>query len=625
MTTPNSSTTPLEQVVIRFAGDSGDGMQVVGSQFTRTTALAGNDLSTFPDFPAEIRAPAGTREGVSGFQIQFSSHEIHTPGDEADVLVALNPAALVTNLKAVKRAGLVIVNQDKFDDIGLQKARLTTNPLTDGTLDGFRVIEAPIGKLTWDAVAPFGLKTKESDRCKNFFALGLVYWLYGRDTAPTEAWVRAKFKAPYTDANLAALRAGIHFAETAELAQNPFTVAAAPLPQGKYRNITGNAGLALGLAAAAVKSGKMLFYGSYPITPASDILHNLAGLKHFGVATFQAEDEIAAICAAIGASYGGNIGVTGTSGPGIALKSEAMGLAVMTELPLIIVDVQRAGPSTGLPTKTEQSDLMQVMFGRNGEAPLAVLSCSRPSDAFETALEAVRIAVKYMTPVVILSDGYIANGAEPWLLPDIEAIPPIVVTHPTEPEGFLPYTRDASTLARPWAIPGTPGLEHRIGGLEKAENAGSVSYDPANHERMCEIRRDKILAIRQDIPPTEVHGDDDGTLVLGWGSTHGAIRTVVDGLRANGHRIAHVHLRHIHPFPGDLGDIMGRYDHVLVPELNLGQLVQLLRAEYLVPAISLPKIQGQPFKTSELRERILAAIGSTNHRPAASKASPETP
>ncbi len=610
MSTPNTATTPLDQVVIRFAGDSGDGMQVVGSQFTRTTALAGNDLSTFPDFPAEIRAPAGTREGVSGFQIQFSSRDIHTPGDEADVLVALNPAALVTNLKAVKRGGLVLVNQDKFDDLGLQKARLTTNPLTDGTLDGFRVIEAPIGKLTWDAVSPFGLKTKESDRCKNFFALGLVYWLYGRDTAPTEAWVQAKFKPPYTEANLAALRAGIHFAETAELAQNPFTVAPAPLPQGTYRNITGNAGLALGLAAAAVKSGKMLFYGSYPITPASDILHSLAGLKHFGVATFQAEDEIAAICAAIGASYGGNIGVTGTSGPGIALKSEAMGLAVMTELPLIVIDVQRAGPSTGLPTKTEQSDLLQVMFGRNGEAPLAVLSCSRPADAFETALEAVRIAVKYMTPVVILSDGYIANGAEPWLLPDIEAIPPIAVTHPTEPEGFLPYTRDPATLARPWAIPGTPGLEHRIGGLEKAENAGNVSYDPANHERMCQIRRDKILAIRQDIPPTEVHGDADGTLVLGWGSTHGAIRTVVDGLRASGHRAAHVHLRHIHPFPADLGEILTRYDRVVVPELNLGQLVQLIRSEYLVPAISLPKIQGQPFKTSELRERILAAIGA---------------
>jgi 2-oxoglutarate ferredoxin oxidoreductase subunit alpha len=598
----------LDHVVVRFAGDSGDGIQVSGSQFTRTTALAGNDLATLPDFPAEIRAPAGTREGVSGFQIQFASKDIFTPGDLADALVAFNPAALVMNVKSVKAGGLIIVNSDKFEKIDLSKARLETNPLTDGTLDGYRVIEAPVGKLTLEAVTTFGLKTKESDRCKNFFALGLVYWLFGRDLAPTERWIQSKFKAPYVDANLAALRAGHAWAETAELGQNPYSVPPASMEKGNYRNITGNVGIALGLAAAAVKSGRTVFYGSYPITPASDILHNLAPLKNFGVTTFQAEDEIAAVCSAIGASYGGNIGVTGTSGPGLALKTEAMGLAVCAELPLIVINVQRAGPSTGLPTKTEQSDLMQVMYGRNGEAPLAVLAASRPSDAFETTLEAVRLSIKYMTPVVVLSDGYIANGAEPWLLPDIANLPAIPVTFRTDPEGFQPYARDPETLARPWAIPGTPGLEHRIGGLEKQETTGHVSYDAANHERMCRIRAEKILRMRQDIVPLEVHGDEDGVLLLGWGSTFGAIRTVVDGLRAEGRRVGHLHIRHINPFPADLGDILRRYDRVLVPELNLGQLSKLIRAEYLVDAISIAKIQGQPFKTTELRERVLAAL-----------------
>jgi 2-oxoglutarate ferredoxin oxidoreductase subunit alpha len=593
-----------DQIVVRFAGDSGDGMQVAGSQFTKTTALAGNDLATLPDFPAEIRAPAGTREGVSGFQIQFANHAIFTPGDVADALVALNPAALIMNYRAVRPGGLMIVNSDKFEAADLAKARLDKSPLDDGTLDGWRLIKAPISRLTRETVEPFGLKTKETDRCKNFFALGIVYWLFGRDTSPTERWIRAKFKQPYLDANLAALHAGMSYAETAEMAQHPYKVEPAPLPTGEYRNITGNAGAALALAAVAVKSGRTVFYGSYPITPASDILHSLAPFKNFGVATFQAEDEISAVCAAIGASYGGAIGVTGTSGPGIALKAEAMGLAVMTELPLIVIDVQRAGPSTGLPTKTEQADLMQVMYGRNGEAPLAVLAASRPSDAFDTVLEAARLAVRYMCPVVVLSDGYIANGAEPWPLPDIASIPPIEVSLRTDPEGFLPYQRDPETLARPWAVPGTPGLEHRIGGLEKQENTGNVSYDPANHERMCQLRAEKILRMRQDIGPTEVYGDDHGLLLLGWGSTYGAIRTVADALRAEGHAVAHVHLRHINPMPGDLGEVLRRYRRVLIPELNMGQLCKLIRAEYLVDAVGINKIQGQPFRVAELRERI---------------------
>jgi 2-oxoglutarate ferredoxin oxidoreductase subunit alpha len=604
-----SPETTLDHVVVRFAGDSGDGMQLVGDQFTRTSALVGNDLSTFPDFPAEIRAPAGTREGVSGFQIQLADHQIFTPGDAADVLVAMNPAALITNLQAVRDRGIVVVNTDKFGKPDLVKARVETDPRQDGTLDGYRVIEAPIGTLTKEAVEPFGLKTKEADRCKNFFALGLVYWLFGRPLGPTETWIRAKFKEPYVDANLAALRAGHAFAETSELFQTHYQVPKAQLPSGDYRNITGNMGLALGLAAAAVKSGKTVFYGTYPITPASDILHSLAPFKHFGVATFQAEDEIAAVCASIGASYGGAIGVTGTSGPGLALKQEAIGLALTAELPLVVIDVQRAGPSTGLPTKTEQSDLFQAIHGRNGESPVAVLAASRPSDAFDTMIEAVRLSVKYRTPVVVLSDGYIANGAEPWALPSVADIPPIQVDHLTDPAGFQPYARDPETLARPWVVPGTPGMEHRIGGLEKANVTGNISYDPLNHEKMCQLRAEKILRMRQDIGPTRVHGSEDGLLVVGWGSTFGAIRTVVDGLLAEGHRVAHVHLRHLNPLPGDLGDVLKRYRRVVVPELNLGQLVRILRAEYLVDATSLPKIQGQPYRTAELLERLRPHLG----------------
>jgi 2-oxoglutarate ferredoxin oxidoreductase subunit alpha len=599
----------VEQIVVRFAGDSGDGMQIAGDQFTRTSALAGNDLSTFPDFPAEIRAPAGTREGVSGFQIQLADHKIFTPGDAADALVALNPAALVTNLQHVRKGGVVVVNTDKFTAPDLAKARLDTNPLEDGTLTGYRVVPAPISSMTRDAVAPFGLKTKESDRCKNFFALGIVYWLFGRDTTATIAWIEAKFKSPYKEANLAAMEAGISFAETAELFQESYDIQGAELPSGLYRNITGNTGVALALAAAAVKSGKTLFYGSYPITPASDILHNLAPFKNFGVTTYQAEDEIAAVCAAIGASYGGAIGVTGTSGPGLALKAEAIGLALTAELPLLIIDVQRAGPSTGMPTKTEQSDLMQAMFGRNGESPVAVIAASRPGDAFDAALEAVRHAVKYMCPVILLSDGYIANGAEPWLVPDIASLPPIVVEHPTDPATFHAYSRDPQTLARPWALPGTPGLEHRIGGIEKADITGNISYDPINHEKMSHLRAEKIKRIQQDIPPIEVHGALDGVLVVGWGSTFGAIRSAVDTLLADGHPIAHLHLRNLNPFPADLGEVLRRYKTVLVPELNLGQLVRLLRAEYLVDARPVSKIQGQPFKIAELVDAFRPHLG----------------
>lgn len=611
MTTTNVKT--LEHVVIRFAGDSGDGMQLAGTQFTRTSALAGNDLATFPDFPAEIRAPAGTREGVSGFQIQFANHTIFTPGDVSDVLVALNPAALITNLQALKPNGLVIVNTDKFRPLDLDKARLTSNPLEDGTLDGFRVVHAPITTMTRDTVAEFGLKLKQADRCKNFFALGIVYWLYGRDTKPTTEWIERKFKAPYDKANLAALQAGLHFAETCELFEHQYEVPSAELPSGSYRNITGNMGLALGLAAAAVKSGTEVFYGTYPITPASDILHNLAPFKNFGVKTFQAEDEIAAICAAIGASYGGAIGVTGTSGPGLALKGEALGLAIMTELPLLVINVQRAGPSTGMPTKTEQADLLQVMYGRNGESPCAVLAPCRPNDTFDTMFEAVQLAVKYMTPVVVLSDGYIANGAEPWPLPDVQALPAIPVVYRTDPTAYQPYTRDPETLARDWVRPGTPGLEHRIGGLEKEDLTGNVSYDPPNHEKMCRLREEKIQRMTQDIADLTPHGTEDGTLVIGWGSTFGAIRTVVDELLAEGHRIAHVQLRHLNPFPKNLGALLGQYEHILVPELNLGQLTKLLRARYLVDARVIAKIEGQPFKAEELRKRILSEVEGGHH------------
>ncbi len=594
----------LDGVVIRFAGDSGDGMQLLGGQFTRTTALAGNDIATFPDYPSEIRAPAGTRAGVSGFQLHFAGEDIFTPGDETDVLVAMNPAALVTNIEMLKPGGIVVMNTDKLRRGDLQKADLEVDPRSDGTLDAFRVVSAPISTMTRRAVEDLGLTTKQADRCKNFFALGMMYWVYSRSMEHTESWVCGKFRMPFADANIAAMQAGYNYAITVEIFQTTYDVPKVEFPPGTYRNISGNAALALGLAAAAQQSGRLVFYGSYPITPATDILHSLAPFKHHGVVTYQAEDEIAAVCAAIGASYGGHIGVTGTSGPGVALKGEAIGLAVMVELPLVVISVQRGGPSTGLPTKTEQADLLQALYGRNGEAPMVVLAPRSPSDCFDVALEAVRISTQRMVPVFILSDGYIANGSEPWQLPDVDSLPDLHPSFHTDPEGFMPYQRDPDTLARPWAIPGTPGLEHRLGGLEKQDGTGNVSCDPMNHEMMCKVRAEKVNRIRDLIPPTEVYGDEGSLVVVGWGGTFGSIRAAVDRVRAEGLRVGQVHLRHLNPLPADLGEILRRYDTVLVPELNLGQLQKILRAEYLLDVKGLHKIQGQPFLLREVASAI---------------------
>ncbi|MCA9567856.1 MAG: 2-oxoacid:acceptor oxidoreductase subunit alpha [Myxococcales bacterium] len=606
-----ATTESAENVVIRFAGDSGDGMQLVGGQFTRTTALFGNDLATFPDFPAEIRAPAGTREGVSGFQIHFADHDIYTPGDETDALVAMNAAALVTNLARLREGALIIVNTDGFGPADLSKARLDSDPLEDAALLApFRVVKASITTLTRGAVEPLGLSTKEADRCKNLFALGMVYWVYSRPLEPTEAWLGEKFskKAQILEANLAALRAGRNYAQTLELFQDTYSVPPAKFEKGRYRMITGNRALAIGLATAAQKTGQNLFYGSYPITPASDILHALAPFKNYGVTTFQAEDEIAAVCAAIGASYGGSLGVTGTSGPGVALKGEAIGLAVMAELPLVVICVQRGGPSTGLPTKTEQADLLQALYGRNGEAPVAVIAPTSPADCFMAAVQAVRFAVEGMVPCFLLSDGYIGNGTEPWQLPDLDAIPDIEPGFRTDPEGFEPYMRDPDTLRRPWVVPGTPDMQHRIGGLEKQDGTGNVSYDPTNHQHMCELRAEKVKRLQRLIPPTEIHGDPDGLLVVSWGGTWGAVRSGVDAVRKEGQRIGMIHLRHLNPLPTDLGDILARYDRVLVPELNLGQLARVLRQEFLVDARSFCKIQGQPFLTREVAAAIREEI-----------------
>lgn len=601
----------LDSVVIRFAGDSGDGMQVIGSQFTNTTALAGNDLATFPDFPAEIRAPAGTLAGVSGFQLHFSSSDILTPGDSPEVLVAMNPAALKANLKDLRPGGLIIVNSEKFIAREFEKAGITANPLEDGTVSSFRVVPVHMGRLAREAVEGLGLGTKEIDRTKNFFALGMCYWLYQRPMETTERWVKSKFKEPYQEANLRALRAGFNYAETIELFESRYEVPAAKLPPGTYRNIMGNQALSLGLAVAAQKSGVPVFLGSYPITPASDILHQVSAYKAYGVHTFQAEDEIAAIGAAIGASFGGAIGVCTTSGPGLALKGEALGLAVMTELPLVVIDVQRGGPSTGLPTKTEQSDLMQAMYGRNGEAPLCVLAAATPSDCFDMVIEAVRIATTHMCPVLLLTDGYIANGSEPWRLPDVDQLPAMTVRFRSDPDGFLPYQRDPVTLARPWVKPGTPGMEHRIGGIEKQELTGDVNYEPLNHERMCRLRAEKIARI--PVPDLEVHGDGDELLVVGWGSTFGAIRSAVDRARREGIRVSHAHLRHLNPLPANTVSVLRRFQRVLVPEMNLGQLVRILRTESLVDCISLPKIQGQAFRIGEIYD----AIVRTRHEEAA--------
>jgi 2-oxoglutarate ferredoxin oxidoreductase subunit alpha len=597
----------LESAVIRFAGDSGDGMQITGSQFTNTTALFGNDLATFPDYPAEIRAPAGTLPGVSGFQVHFGARDVTTPGDAVDALVAMNPAALKVNLPDLKRGGILIVNADDFGEVDLRKAGMKTSPLEDRSLEAYRLFAVELTKLTRAALKETGLDAKSMDRCKNFFALGMCYWLFNRSMDATERWLDEKFKAKpaLAEANKLALKAGYAYCDATEAFQVSFEVPPARLAPGTYRNLSGNSALALGFVAASQKAGIPLFQGSYPITPASDILHDLSMYKEFGVVTFQAEDEIAAIASAIGAAYAGSLAITTTSGPGMALKTEAIGLATMVELPLVIVDIQRGGPSTGLPTKTEQADLFQALFGRNSEAPVPVLAPSSPGDCFWVALEASRIAVKYMVPVIVLSDGYLANGAEPWRVPAVEELPEIPVSFRTDPEGFRPYAREPHTLARPWVVPGTPGLEHRVGGLEKADGAGNISYDPLNHERMVTLRAAKVEAVVADVPDVVPAGDPDGDLLLvGWGSTYGAITAALGAQRAKGRRIGHVHLRHLNPLPGNLGDVLRRYRRVLVPELNMGQLVFVLRAKYLVDAVGYPKVQGKPFMQSELEARI---------------------
>jgi len=607
---PKTKREVIDRAVIRFAGDSGDGMQVTGSQFTNTVALYGNDIATFPDFPAEIRAPAGTLPGVSGYQLHFSSNEIFTPGDAVDVLIAMNPAALKTNLADLKANGILIVNSDAFAENDLRKAQMTSNPLEDHSLDKYRLFSVELERLTKTALEHLGMDAKSISRCKNFFALGMCYWLYNRSMESTVRWIEAKFskKPLLVEANKLAMKAGYAYCEATEAFQISYEIPPAKLAPGLYRNMSGNQALALGFVAASQKSGLRLFQGSYPITPASDILHELSQYKDFGVITFQAEDEIAAITSAIGAAYGGALAITTTSGPGMALKTEAMGLAVAVEIPLVICDIQRGGPSTGLPTKTEQADLLQAMFGRNSEAPIPVIAAATPSDCFWAALEASRIAVKYMVPVIILSDGYLANGAEPWRIPEINELPEIPVKFETNPVDFKPYRRDPLTLARPWAIPGTPGLEHRIGGLEKQDVSGNINYEPLNHEKMVRLRAAKVEAITQDIPLVEPEGDPDGDLlVVAWGSTHGAITAAVKAQRqklAGCKRIGHLHLRYLNPLPPNVGEILGRYKKVLVPELNLGQLSWLLRAKFLVDAIGLNKIQGRPFKQSELEQKI---------------------
>jgi len=597
----------IEHAVVRFAGDSGDGMQITGNQFTNTVALYGNDIATFPDYPAEIRAPAGTVPGVSGFQLNFSSGEVYTPGDSVDVLIAMNPAALKVNVGDLKANGILIVNADSFKETDLRKATLTTNPLEDHSLDKFRVFAVELERLTRSALQHLGLDAKSMNRCKNFFALGMCYWLYNRSMDPTIRWVEDKFKKKplLAEANKLAMKAGYSYCEATEAFQISYEIPPAQLGPGLYRNLSGNQALALGFVTAAKKAGLKLFLGSYPITPASDILHELSQYKDFGVLTFQAEDEIAAITSSIGASYAGSLAITTTSGPGMALKTEALGLAVATELPLVVCDIQRGGPSTGLPTKTEQADLLQTMFGRNSEAPIPILAPATPGDCFWTAVEASRIALKYMVPVIILSDGYLANGAEPWRIPTMDEIPGIPVRFAISPEGFLPYKRDPQTLARPWAVPGTPGLEHRIGGLEKQDVTGNINYEPLNHEKMVRIRAAKIDAIVQDIANVMPSGDPDGDLlIVSWGSTYGAITQSVKSQRELGRRIGHLHLRNLNPLPANVGDILKRYKKVLVPELNMGQLLWILRAKFLVNAVGLNKIQGRPFKQAELDQKI---------------------
>ena len=597
----------VDDVVIRFAGDSGDGMQLTGSQLTSTSALLGNDLATLPDFPAEIRAPQGTLPGVSAFQVRIADYDIHTPGDAPDVLVAMNPAALKKCLGDLKDNGILIVNTDEFNDRNLKKAGYTSNPVEDGSLDAYRLYAVDLSTMTRRTLEDSPLDFKSRDRCKNFFALGMIYWLYSRPLDATIEWLNKKFKKrpELAEANTKVVRAGYNFCDITQAFQVRYEVEPAKLPAGTYRNIMGNSALALGLIAASRRSGLPLFLGSYPITPASDVLHELSRYKHFGVTTFQAEDEIAAVCSAIGAAFGGALGVTTTSGPGLALKSEAINLAVIVELPLVICDIQRGGPSTGLPTKTEQSDLLQAMFGRNGESPMPVIAASSPADCFDAAVEACRIAVKYMVPVLFLSDGYIANGSEPWRLPEVADLPDLRTEFLTDSEGFLPYSRDEKTLARPWAIPGTPGLEHRVGGLEKEDRTGNVSYDPDNHQRMTDLRAAKVERIVQDIPPIEILGEPEGKLlVLGWGSTQGAITGATNLARQEGLEVSSAHLRYLNPFPSDLGDLLARFDKVLVPEMNMGQLALLLRGHYLEDVTSLTKVEGKPFFRHEILEKI---------------------
>jgi len=612
---PKTKREVIDRAVIRFAGDSGDGMQVTGGQFTNTVALYGNDIATFPDFPAEIRAPAGTLPGVSGYQLHFSSNEIFTPGDAVDVLIAMNPAALKTNVADLKANGILIVNSDAFAENDLRKAQMTSNPLEDHSLDKYRLFSVELERLTKVALEHLGMDAKSVSRCKNFFALGMCYWLYNRSMESTVRWIEGKFskKPLLVEANKLAMKAGYAYCEATEAFQISYEIPPAKLSPGLYRNMSGNQALALGFVAASQRSGLRLFQGSYPITPASDILHELSQYKDFGVITFQAEDEIAAITSAIGAAYAGALAITTTSGPGMALKTEAMGLAIAVEIPLIICDIQRGGPSTGLPTKTEQADLLQALFGRNSEAPIPVIAAATPSDCFWAALEASRIAVKYMVPVIILSDGYLANGAEPWRIPEISELPEIPVMFETNPVDFKPYRRNPETLARPWAIPGTPGLEHRIGGLEKQDVSGNINYEPLNHEKMVRIRAAKVEAIAQDIPLAEPEGDADGDLlIVAWGSTHGAITAAVKAQREKQEgrkRIGHLHLRHLNPLPSNVGEILKRYKKVLVPELNMGQLSWVLRAKFLVDTIGLNKIQGRPFKQSELEQKIEELLG----------------
>ncbi|MEK6649918.1 MAG: 2-oxoacid:acceptor oxidoreductase subunit alpha [Bacteroidota bacterium] len=603
----SKKTQSLEEVTIRFAGDSGDGMQLTGTQFTNTTALLGNDLSTLPDYPAEIRAPQGTLFGVSGFQIHFGSTEIHTPGDQCDVLVAMNAAALKVNLGSLVDGGAIIVNTDGFNDKNLKLAGYAQNPLRDGSLEKYRLFEVDITKLTSLALQDLNLSNKIVDRSKNFFALGMMFWMYNRPVEPTIEWISDKFanKPEIMESNIRVLKAGWNYGETTEIFKVRYEVGPAKLSPGRYRNITGNQATAWGLMAAAKKAGLELFLGTYPITPASDILHELSLYKSYGIKTFQAEDEIAGVTSAIGASFGGSLAATTTSGPGVALKTEGIGLAVMVELPLVIVNVQRGGPSTGLPTKTEQADLLQALYGRNGEASVPIIAAATPGDCFYAAFEASRIALKYMTPVILLTDGYLANGSEPWMIPSMGSLQDIAVKFHTEKEGFLPYLRDEKTLSRPWAIPGTPGLEHRIGGLEKAHLTGNVSYDPMNHEFMVKLRTEKIERIVNDIPLAEVEGAPSGdVLVVGWGGTYGAIKSAVIKMRGKGHKVSQLHLRHLNPMPKNVGDILKNFRQVLVPELNLGQLLKVLRAKYLVPAEGLDKIQGLPFRSVEIETKI---------------------